>query len=131
MTVSLVKYLSLQMIRKLPIKLLRRLTKLSNWARDWQMKLNVEKCTIYMHIGINNDNVGYSMTGVELSMSNTEKDFGVMISDDLKASTLCSKLVKTANKLVGFIGRTFERKTENVILTLCNSLVSPLLEYCA
>ncbi len=71
-----------------------------------------------MHNGISNDNVEYLMNGVELSVTNTEKDLGVMISDDLKLSNQCSKVIKTANKLVGFIGRTFEHKSENVILTL-------------
>ncbi len=65
-----------------------------------------------MHIGINNANVENLMNGVELSVTNTEKDFGVLISDDLKPSNQCSKAVKTANKLVGFVGRTFEHKSE-------------------
>ncbi len=70
------------------------------------------------------------MNRVELSVTNTEKDLGVMISDDLNPSHQCPKAVKTANKLVGFTGRTFEHKSEKVILTLYNSLVPPLLEYC-
>ncbi len=73
-----------------------------------------------MHIGIHNDNVKYLMNEVELSVTNTETDLGLMISDDLKSCNQCSKVVKTANKLVGFIGRTFEHKSEKVILTLCN-----------
>ncbi len=52
------------------------------------MKFNVEKCKV-MHIGISNDNVKYFMNGVELSVTNTEKDLGVMISNDLKPSNLC------------------------------------------
>ncbi len=61
-----------------------------------------------MHIGIKYDNVKYLMDGVELSVTNTETDLGVMISDDLKPSNQCLKVVKTANKLVGFIGLTYE-----------------------
>ncbi len=62
-----------------------------------------------MHISINNENVKYLMNGVELSVTNNETDLGVMITDDLKPSNQCSKIVKTAsNKLVGFIGRTFK-----------------------
>ncbi len=67
------------------------------------------------------------MNGVELSVANIETDLGVIISDDLKPSIKCSKAVKTANKLVRFIGRTFEHNSEIVILTLYNS-VRPLLE---
>ncbi len=45
------------------------------------MKFNVEECRV-MHIGINNDNVEYLMNRVELSVTNTDKDLGFMISDD-------------------------------------------------
>ncbi len=91
----------------------RDLNKLSNWVRVWQMKVNAEKCRV-MYISINNDNVVCLMNGVELSVTTTEKDLGVMISDDLKPSNQCLKVVKTANKLVGFIGRTFEHKSEKL-----------------
>ncbi len=76
-----------------------------------QMKFNVEKCRI-MHISVNNNNIEYLMNEVELSVTNTEKDLGVMISDDLKPRSQCSKVVKTANKLDGLVGRTFEYKSE-------------------
>ncbi len=66
-----------------------------------------------MHIGINNYNVEYLTNGVELSVTNTEKDLGVMISNNLKSSNQCSE-VKTANKFVEFIGRTFEHKSEKL-----------------
>ncbi len=52
------------------------------------------------------------MNGMELSVTNTVKDLGVMISDDLKPSKQCSKAVKTANKHVVFTGRTFGHKSE-------------------
>ncbi len=68
-----------------------------------------------MYIGINNDNVEYLMNGVEQSVTKNEKDLGVMISDELKPRNQCSKVVKTANKLVAFIGRTFKHKSEKVI----------------
>ena len=46
-----------------------------------------------------------------------------MISSDLKPSHHCSEEVKTANKLVSFIGCVFENKSEEIILKLYNSLV--------
>ena len=38
--------------------------------------------------------------------------------------------MKKANKVIGLIGRSFEYKSKDTILTLYNSLVRPLLEYC-
>ena len=102
---------------------------LVRWSEKWQMKFNVEKCKV-LHIGNNNNHVSYSMDGVQLTKVDQERDLGVIISSDLKPSTHCKEVVKTANKIVGFIGRTFEYKSEKVIRTLYNSLVRPHLEYC-
>lgn len=51
------------------------------------MEFNEEKCV--MHIGTNNGSVKYLMNGVQLylSVTNTEKDLGVMIIDDLKSKS--------------------------------------------
>ena len=45
-----------------------------------------------------------------MPLASTEKqvDLGVTLSKDLKPSQHCAETVKTANKLVGFIARTFE-----------------------
>ena len=110
-------------------KLQSDLNCLVSWAEKWQMKFNVEKCKV-LHIGNNNDHVSYSMDGVQLNKVDQERDLGVIISSDLKPSTHCKEVVKKANKLVGFIGRTFEYKSEKVIRTLYNSLIRPHLEYC-
>ena len=60
----------------------------------------------------------------------TMKKTGITISNDLKPDKHCSDVVKKANKLVGFISRTFDYKSEKVILTLYNALVHPHLECC-
>ena len=93
------------------------------------MAYNVSKCKV-LHIGSNNHRTNYSMNGNEIPNVNEEKDLGVTISSDLKPAKHCSEVVKTANMLIGFIGRTFEFKSEKVILTLFNALVRPHLEYC-
>ena len=110
-------------------KLQTDIDKLVNWADKWQMKFNVDKCKV-LQIGSNNDHIQYEMNGVDICNVDKEKDLGVIITSDLKPSDHCTEVVKTANKLIGFIGRTFEHKTEKVILTLYNSLVRPHLEYC-
>ena len=105
------------------------LVRLVNWSKKWQMSYNVNKCKV-LHIGSSNDCSNYSMNGVELCKVSEEKDLGVTISKDLKPEKHCSEVVKTANKLIGFIGRTFQFKSDKVILSLYNALVRPHLEYC-
>ena len=83
-----------------------------------------------LHIGNNNQYTKYTINGCEHSKVNHEKDLGVTISNDPKPDKYCSDVVKKVNKLVGFIGRTFEYISEKVILSLYNTLVRPHLEYC-
>ena len=42
---------------------------------------------------------------------------------DLKASSQCVKIVKTANQILGMIKRTFTFKTKDNLLQLCKCLV--------
>lgn len=105
------------------------LDKLSNWAITWQMRFNADKCKV-LHIGYRNEKTNYFMDGSQLKSTNRENDLGVTISSNLKPSEQCSEVVKKANKLVGFIGRAFEYKSKATIITLYNSLVRPIMEYC-
>ena len=70
------------------------------------------------------------MNGTQLKSIEREKDLGVTVSNDLKPSQQCSEVVKKANEIIGFVGRSFEHKSKEVILTLYNLLVQPHLEYC-
>ena len=70
------------------------------------------------------------MNGIQLAKFEQEKDLSVVILSDLKSSKQCSEVVKTANKMIEFIGRSFEFRTEESILNLYNALVRSHLEYC-
>ena len=58
------------------------------------------------------------------------KDLGIIIQDDLKVSQQCFKVIKTANRILCVIYRSFEYKSSEIILPLYKSLVRPHLEYC-
>src|SRR6267154_5187682 len=57
-------------------------------------------------------------------------DLGVNVQNNLKVSEQCSKVVKTANRVLGMISRTFRNKSKEIIIPLYKSLVRPHLEYC-
>ena len=105
------------------------LDKLSDWAKTWQMNFNTDKCKV-LHIGHRNEKIDYSLDGRQLENTEKENDLGVTITSNLKPSQQCSEVVKKANKLVGFIGRSIEYKSKATIVTLYNSLVRPIMEYC-
>ena len=93
------------------------------------MLFNVDKCKV-MHFGVNNTKENYSINNTVLKEVSSEKDLGVIIQNDLKVSEQCSKVVKTANRILGMVNRTFQNKTKEIIIPLYKSLVRPHLEYC-
>lgn len=50
-------------------------SKLSNWAKQWQMKLRTDKCKV-MHIGSSNLNYSSTRVSSELVLTLQEKDVG-------------------------------------------------------
>ena len=111
------------------IEMQNNLNKLLEWGQTWQMNYNTDKCKV-LHIGYRNAKANYTLDGSQLKKVDSEVDLGVTISSNLKPSQQCSEVVKKANKVIGLIGRSFEYKSKDTILTLYNSLVRPLLEYC-
>lgn len=103
--------------------------KLSTWAKEWGMQFNIDKCKV-MHIGKNNSNCVYDIDNTPISTTVKEKDLGVVVSNDLKVSSHCVASVKTANRMLGLIKRTFTSRSESVVLKLYKSLVRPHLDYC-
>ena len=94
--------------------------KLVEWANKWQMRFNVDKCSV-MHIGHNNMQSNYNMSNQQLPTTDQQRDLGIIITNDLKC--------KTANGELRFIARNFRYKNKELILPLYKSLVHPHLEY--
>src|SRR6267154_1675724 len=105
------------------------LKSLYQWSEDWQMLFNVDKCKV-MHFGANNSKETYSINNTILKEVQEEKDLGVIVQNNLKVSEQCSKVVKTANRVLGMISRTFQNKSKEIIIRLHKSLVRPHFEYC-
>jgi ribonuclease P/MRP protein subunit RPP40 len=105
------------------------INKLVEWAATWQMSFNVSKCKV-MHIGSSNPNSVYSMEGLPLQVTEAEKDLGVIISSDLKATKQCIEVEKKCNRLLGYIKRQFQFRNKKIIVTLYNALILPHLQYC-
>jgi len=51
------------------------LQRLFDWAKEWQMEFNIDKCKV-MHIGNSNNNFQYFMDNNELAIVQEEKDLG-------------------------------------------------------
>ena len=58
-----------------------------------------------MHFGYNNPNNIFLLGGHILETVDKKNDLDVMIRKDLKASSQCIKIVKTANQMLGMVKR--------------------------
>ena len=93
------------------------------------MEFNTDKCKV-VHAGKNNRNFTYEMQGQWLESSHSERDLGVIISNDLKTHSQCVKAKNKAEKMLGIIKRNVSYKSKEVVTKLYNSYVRPHLEYC-
>jgi len=72
----------------------------------------------------------YYINGHKLDSATTEKDLGIWISHDLKASQQCTQAYSKANKILGVLNRTMKCKDAGKLLCFYKSLIRPHLEFC-
>ena len=104
------------------------LNKIAEWSALWQMPFNTGKCHS-LHIGHSNKKQTYHLSGEIIHQTDTERDLGVIIQDNLDQSQQIGNVVKKANQILGLISRTYTNKTKKNILPLYKSLVRPHLEF--
>ena len=69
-----------------------------------------------MYFRYNNLNNIFLLESHILETVDEEKDLGVMIWKDLKASSQCVKIIKAANQISGMIKRMFTFKTKDKLV---------------
>ena len=98
------------------------------WANKWGMAFNVKKCKV-MHIGDENSQAKYTMEGIELTTTSSERDIGVKVSNNLKPSKQCQEAAARANSVLGQITRAFHYRDKKTFLSLYIQYVRPHLEF--
>ena len=58
------------------------------------------------------------------------KKTAVYVDSEMSSSRQCGEAIKKANKMIGYIVRSVELKSREVMLKLYNALVRPHQEYC-
>jgi len=112
------------------VEVLRKdLGRLGEWAERWQMKFNIEKCSV-LHIGRNNAEHKYELNHNLLKANNAKRDLGVMVDSKIKFAEHCNSVVHSANATLGMIKRTITSRNKDSMVRLYKALVRPKLEYC-
>ncbi len=103
------------------------LNKLSVWSRNWLLRFNASKCVV-LRIKAAID-YAYTLNGTYLDEVDSQKDLGVIISNDLMPSKHIIDITKKANSRIFMVKRCFSGLTKQKILTLYKSIIRPILEY--
>ena len=103
-----------------------------NWLEDWQINFGNEKGK-HMHLGPNSDfskwYIARDKSGEPVVTIQNEKDLGVIFDDKFKFSLHIQNCVKSTNRNLGIIRRTFSYMNIDTSLHLSISLTRPHLEY--
>ena len=100
------------------------------WADTWQLNFNVDICS-KLHFGYGNENNIYLIREQQVTATESQKDLGVIISQNLKLSKHVCHIVKQAEKMLAVLKRTIVTRDQKIFLKLYKQLVRPHLEYVA
>ena len=92
------------------------------------MRFNTGKCKV-MHVGKNNPQSSYYMSGTQLAAVEEEKDIGVIIHKSLKPSRHCSEAARRARVVLYQISKSFHFRDRVTFVKLYKQYVRPHLEY--
>ena len=84
------------------------LNRMHEWAVKWQMDSNINKY-ITLHVGRQNIGNRYILNRVDIDKSNSEKDLGVLVSQDLRPREQCISAGNRANRILSFITRNVSK----------------------
>ena len=110
------------------INLQNCLDDLCRWADKWGMRFNETKCKV-VHFGKKNPGKNYSMNGVNLAVSDMERDLGVNMHVSLKPSMHCKEAARKANGVLGNLGRSFHFRDRHTFIRLYKTYVRCHLEF--
>ena len=104
------------------------LNRLVTWADTRGMSFNIDKCKV-MHVGRNNTQANYTMSGVQLKETVSERDIGVKVHQSLRPSLQCTEASQRANDVLGQVTRAFHFRDRTTFLKLHKQYVQPHLEF--
>ena len=124
-------------------KLQSDLNTIYGWAREVNMEFNGDKFEVlrcwpdvtnwsqHLPFQLKNEHIYKDCKGDFIEEKEHVKDLGIMLSSDLSFSHHIKKLVKTCQKQIGYILRTFNSRTKLTMLTLWKSMIQSRLDYCS
>jgi hypothetical protein len=114
-------------------KLQKDLDALQKWEHKWKMEFNPDKCEV-LRISMKRKNIidaNYNIHGQQLKIVNQAKYLGVTLDSTLSFNAHINNICKKANATRAFVHRNTKHCPRQVKVAAYNTLVRPILEYCA
>jgi len=105
------------------------LSKIEEWSRKWQLRLNPSKCSV-LHIGRNNPETSYSIGNCILPAASSTKDLGLLYDSSLKFDEYIHSITTKAYQRIGLIFRGFTSRNADLLTKAFTTYVRPIVEYC-
>ena len=108
-------------------KLIVDLAKMSQWASDFQLKLNIKKCVV-MHMGYNYQNFVYTINIVDVNIVSEINDFGITRNNSLNFDSYINTIAGKAFRLCYNILNCVHYQFPDFLMSLFKTYMRPLLE---
>jgi len=91
------------------------LSALYDWAKEWQLEISVDKCCV-MNIGAENCTPYLTLNNSVLPIFPNIRDLGVIVSNDISATTHVTDVVSKAHRRAKLMLRTFISQDGNLLV---------------
>ena len=103
------------------------LAALENWAKLWQLDINIDKCQV-LQLGHSNGLANYNINDTQLSSVGRVNDLGVIIDRRLKFNDHIESIVKKGFQRLAILKRGFLSRDHKVLIKAYTTYVRPVLE---
>ena len=110
-------------------ELQRDLETISEWTRNWQLSLNIQKCKV-MVITNKRTTMGfkYCLNGTNLEWVNSFRYLGVSVDMKLRWNTHCHYIAAKSTRILNLLKRSMSQCSQQSKVTAYQALVLPHLE---
>jgi hypothetical protein len=106
------------------------LNKIYVWSSDWQLTINVSKCScMRLSSSVAHHLPNYNINGLVLSTSNTTRDLGILVDSPLSYKDHISEITAKANRRVAVLFRGFQCRDLGFLRKAFTTYIRPLVEY--
>ena len=111
------------------ITLQNSLNLISEWAKTWQMKTSIDKCSFMTISNKSQPTPAYYIENIQLPQLNITKDLGISIDNKLNFAHHVDKITAKARQRAGLIFKCFTSRDTKTLTKAFTTYIRPLVEY--